>query len=87
MTSPVCIWAIGTMPPIPVRDSIAPFTAPHEAAVVTTTQSAVEATPKRCSLPSMLKPATFAASIAGVEPFSASATTTTATRKSESIPP
>ena len=54
---------------------MAPLTAPHEAAVVTTTQSAVDATPKRCSLPSMLKPATPAASMAGVVLFSAIATT------------
>ena len=64
---------------------MAPLTAPHEAAVVTTTHSAVEAMPKRCSLPSMLKPATPAASIAGVELFSAIATTTTPTTNSDSI--
>jgi K+-transporting ATPase ATPase B chain len=60
-----------TRPPNPVSASIAPLTAPHEAAVVMTTKSAVEAAPKRCSLPSMLMPAIPAASIAGVEPVSA----------------
>ena len=64
---------------------MAPFTAPQEAAVVTTTHSAVEAMPNRCSLPSMLKPATPAASMAGVELFSAIATATTKTTNSESI--
>ena len=68
-----------------MSDSIAPLTAPHEAAVVTTAHSAVEAMPKRCSLPSMLKPWMPAASMAGVETSSASATTTTATRNSDII--
>ena len=77
--------AVGTSPPMPVSDSIAPLTAPHEATVVTTAHSAVEATPKRCSLPSMLKPWTPAASIAGVAWFSAIATTTTPTTNSASM--
>ena len=40
-TSPVIICAIGTVPPMPLSDSMAPLTAPHEAAVVTTVQRAV----------------------------------------------
>jgi hypothetical protein len=77
--------AIGTRPPMPVSDSIAPLTAPHEATVVTTVHRAVDATPKRCSLPSMLKPWMPAASMAGVPWFSASATTTTPIRNRISI--
>ncbi len=49
--------AIGTAPPMPVKDSIALFTAPHEVTVVTVSNSAEPAMPKRCSLPSMLPPA------------------------------
>ena len=56
MTSPVIIFAIGIAPPRPLKDSIAAFTAPHDAAVVTAAKSEVEAMPKRCSLPSMLPP-------------------------------
>ena len=41
---------------MPVSDSIAALTAPHEATVVMAANSAVEAMPKRCSLPSMLTP-------------------------------
>ena len=48
--------AIGTAPPIPVNDSIALLTAPHEVTVVITSNSAELATPKRWSLPSMLPP-------------------------------
>ena len=48
--------AIGTAPPIPVNDSIALLTAPHDVTVVTTSNSAEPAIPKRCSLPSMLPP-------------------------------
>ena len=48
--------ANGTAPPMPVKDSIALFTAPHEVTVVTTSNSAEPAIPKRCSLPSMLPP-------------------------------
>ncbi len=48
--------AKGTAPPMPVNDSIALFTAPHEVTVVTTSNSAEPAIPKRCSLPSMLPP-------------------------------
>ncbi len=48
--------AKGTAPPIPVNDSIALFTAPHEVTVVTTSNSAEPAIPKRCSLPSRLPP-------------------------------
>ena len=48
--------AKGTAPPIPVKDSIALLTAPHEVTVVTTSNSAEPAIPKRCSLPSMLPP-------------------------------
>ena len=49
--------AIGTAPPIPVNDSIALLTAPHEVTVVTTSNSAEPAIPNRCSLPSRLPPA------------------------------
>ena len=48
--------ANGTAPPMPVNDSIALLTAPHEVTVVTTSNSAEPAIPKRCSLPSMLPP-------------------------------
>ena len=85
ITSPVCMLAIGTRPPMPVSDSMAPLTAPHEATVVITVNSAVEARPKRCSLPSMLKPWMPAASIAGVAWLSAIATTTTPITKRISI--
>ena len=49
-----------------MSDSIAAFTAPQEAAVVTAANSDEEAMPKRCSLPSMFGPETPAACIAGV---------------------
>ena len=42
---------------MPVKDSIALLTAPHEVTVVTTSNSAEPAIPKRCSLPSRLPPA------------------------------
>ncbi len=48
--------ANGTAPPMPVNDSIALLTAPHEVTVVTTSNSAEPAMPKRCSLPSRLPP-------------------------------
>ena len=48
--------ANGTAPPIPVKDSIALLTAPHEVTVVTTSKRAEPAIPKRCSLPSRLPP-------------------------------
>ena len=48
--------ANGTAPPMPVNDSIALFTAPHEVTVVTVSNSAEPAIPKRCSLPSRLPP-------------------------------
>ena len=48
--------ANGTAPPIPVRDSKAPLTAPVEVTVVIAVQSDVSAMPKRCSLPSRLPP-------------------------------
>ena len=48
--------ANGTAPPMPVNDSSALFTAPHEVTVVTTSNSAEPAIPKRCSLPSMFPP-------------------------------
>ena len=51
---------------MPLSDSIAALTAPHDAAVVAAANSDVEAMPKRCSLPSMLSRATPAACIAGV---------------------
>jgi hypothetical protein len=58
-------------PPSPLRDCIAAFTAPHEAAVVTATNSDVEAMPNRCSLPSRFGPWIPAACIAGVGSISA----------------
>ena len=48
--------AIGTAPPMPVSDSNAALTAPHDVTVVTAVHSAEFAIPKRCSLPSMLPP-------------------------------
>ncbi len=56
MTSLADRFAIGIAPPIPVNDSIALLTAPHEVTVVTTSNRAEPAIPKRCSLPSMLPP-------------------------------
>ena len=56
MTSLADRLANGTAPPIPVKDSMALLTAPHEVTVVTTSNSADPAMPKRCSLPSMLPP-------------------------------
>ncbi len=70
MTSPVIICAIGTAPASPLSDSMAAFTAPQEAAVVTAANSALEPMPKRCSLPSRLSPVRPAACIAGVGPAS-----------------
>ncbi len=57
MTSLADRLANGTAPPMPVKDSIALLTAPHEVTVVTTSNSAEPAMPKRCSLPSRLPPA------------------------------
>jgi hypothetical protein len=62
----------GTTPVRPLSDSIAPFTEPLEAAVVTVAHSAVDGMPKRCSLPSRLKPWIPAARIAG-EPLDSAA--------------
>ena len=70
ITSPVIICAIGTAPPRPLSDSMAAFTAPQDAAVVTATNRALEPMPKRCSLPSRLSPVSPAACIAGVGPVS-----------------
>ena len=50
-----------------MKDSIALLTAPHEVTVVTTSNSAEPAIPKRCSLPSMLPPVEPAID-AGVQP-------------------
>ena len=47
---------MGTSPPMPVSDSIAALTAPHEVTVVTAAHSVEFAMPKRTSLPSMLPP-------------------------------
>ena len=41
---------------MPDSDSMAPLTEPLDATVVETAHSAVEAIPKRCSLPSRLSP-------------------------------
>jgi hypothetical protein len=41
---------------MPVKDSMALFTAPQEVTVVTTSNSADPAIPKRCSLPSRFPP-------------------------------
>ena len=57
---------IGTSPPRPVSDSNAVLTAPQETTVVIAVNSEDEATPKRCSLPSMLAPTRPAACAAGV---------------------
>ena len=57
-TSPEpCMLNSGIIPPSAVKLSCMPLTAPHEAAVVTTANSAVCAMPKRTSLPSILRPA------------------------------
>src|SRR5580700_10285539 len=46
----------GIMPPSAVKLSCMAFTAPHDAAVVTTANSEEAAMPKRTSLPSILPP-------------------------------
>ncbi len=55
-TSPICIRAIGTMPPNAVNESCIAFTAPQDAAVVTAANKAEALMPKRLSLPSILPP-------------------------------
>ena len=79
------ICDIGTAPPMPLSDSIAALTAPQLAAVVTAANSAEEAMPKRCSLPSMFGPVRPAACIAGVVRVSAAYSTATATTNRASI--
>ncbi len=56
MISPSSILISGIMPPSAVKESCMAFTAPHDAAVVMTANSAEAAMPKRVSLPSMLPP-------------------------------
>ena len=51
------MFIIGIMPPIGVKLSCMPLTAPQEASVVKVANNAVLAMPKRTSLPSMLPPA------------------------------
>ena len=60
ITSPVEMLKLGPRPPMPVRESKAALTAPHDATVVIAVNSEVAASPKRTSLPSKLPPATFA---------------------------
>ena len=50
----------GTIPPSGVNESCMPFTAPQLASVVVVAKSAVDAMPKRTSLPSMLPPGCMA---------------------------
>ena len=83
--SPVCIRAMGIAPPSAVSDSIAPLTEPFEAAVVTVAQIDVDGIPKRCSLPSMLKPSIPAACMAGVRCDSATESSETAVTPSTGI--
>src|SRR5690242_681488 len=56
MISPSCMLISGIMPPSAVKASCIALTAPHEAAVVTTANSAEATMPNRTSLPSMLPP-------------------------------
>ena len=56
MISPSWMLISGIMPPSGVKQSCMALTAPHEAAVVITANSAEAAMPKRTSLPSMLPP-------------------------------
>ena len=62
---------IGIMPPSAVKLSCMALTAPHEAAVVITANSAERAMPNRTSLPSMLPPSSPSAVRAGVPAASA----------------
>ena len=50
------MFAIGIAPPMPVSDSIAALTAPHEVTVVIAANRLEPGRPKRVSLPSMLPP-------------------------------
>ena len=56
ITSPNWMLSIGIMPEIAIRLSCMVLTAPHEASVVMTTNSAEADIPKRVSLPSKLPP-------------------------------
>ncbi len=56
MISPSCMLISGIMPPSAVNESCMALTAPQEAAVVMTANSAEATMPKRTSLPSMLPP-------------------------------
>ncbi len=56
MISPSCMLISGIRPPSAVNESCMALTAPQEAAVVITANSAEAAMPKRVSLPSMLPP-------------------------------
>ena len=56
MISPSWMLISGIMPPSAVKVSCMALTAPHEAAVVITANSAEATMPKRTSLPSMLPP-------------------------------
>ena len=56
MISPSCMLISGIMPPNAVKESCMALTAPQEAAVVTTANSAEATMPKRTSLPSMFPP-------------------------------
>ena len=57
MISPSCMLTSGIMPPSAVKESCMALTAPQDAAVVMTANSADAGMPKRTSLPSMLPPA------------------------------
>ncbi len=56
MISPSCMLISGIMPPSAVKESCMALTAPQEAAVVMTANSADATMPKRTSLPSILPP-------------------------------
>ncbi len=73
MISPSSMLTSGIMPPSGMKLSSMAFTAPHEAAVVTTANRVESVTPKRTSLPSMLPAAlsTPSAPSSGLPPASA----------------
>jgi hypothetical protein len=79
------MFDIGIAPPMPVSESSAAFTAPHDVTVVIAVHSAELVIPKRVSLPSRLPPAIPAACCAGEPWTSAAYTIATPTTSSRSI--
>ena len=79
------MFDIGIAPPMPVSESSAAFTAPHDVTVVIALHSAELVTPKRVSLPSRLPPAMPAACCATEPCASAAYTIATPTMSSANI--